>query len=69
MLPTIRSGWGGAVTVKLTAVKLLVWLPSPFWFQLSAATYSVCCPTLRPAVLKPPPSDCDAPAVSALVMP
>ena len=74
MLPTIRSGelarealtsWSepampmGAVTMKLSDCQLLASLLSPTWPQLSAPTHTVCCPTLRPAVLKPPPKSCD----------
>ena len=58
----------GAVTMKVSDCQLLVSLLSPTWPQLSAPTHTVCCPTLRPAVVKPPPKFCDTPAASELVM-
>ena len=48
---TTRSARTGAVTVKVTAPELLNSRTSLTEFQLSAAIYSVCCPTLRLAVL------------------
>ena len=71
MLPTIRSGWGGGLSREVDGgVSCWFRCPLTFWFQIVGGDPQHVMPDAEACRTEAAgPSDCDAPAASALVMP